>query len=94
MPLLLGQYGSCSVARWPVELLENILQNLRNNLPPEIVVIVLLLITACRLGNYRQFLLLLYPTVQLHIFPHCYEYEANLKIPFGPNESFSKDKLK
>ena len=33
-PCLLGQHGSCSPAQWPGELLENMLQTLRNKLPP------------------------------------------------------------
>ena len=36
-PCLLGQHGSSSTAQWPVELSENILQNLRNKLPPKTV---------------------------------------------------------
>ena len=36
-PILLGQHGSNSTAKGPVELLENILQNLLLNLPPQTV---------------------------------------------------------
>ena len=35
----LSQHGSCSIAGRPVKLSENILQNLRNKLPPKTVVI-------------------------------------------------------
>ena len=34
-PCLLGEHGSCSTAQRPVELSENILQNLFHNLPPQ-----------------------------------------------------------
>ena len=36
-PCLLGQHGSCSSAQLPVELSENMLQNLLLNLPPQTV---------------------------------------------------------
>ena len=36
-PCLLGQHGSCSTAQRPVELSENILQNLFNKLLPQTV---------------------------------------------------------
>ena len=36
-PCLLGQHGSCSSAQLPVELSENMLQNLFLNLPPQTV---------------------------------------------------------
>ena len=36
-PCLLGQHGSCNSAQLPVELLENMLQNLFLNLPPQTV---------------------------------------------------------
>ena len=36
-PKLLGLHGSCSSAKLPVELSENILQNLLLNLPPQTV---------------------------------------------------------
>ena len=36
-PCLVGQHGSCSTAQQPVELLENISQNLCNKLPPQTV---------------------------------------------------------
>ena len=36
-PCLLGQHGSCSSAQLPVELTENMLQNLFLNLPPQTV---------------------------------------------------------
>ena len=38
-PCLLGQHGSCSSAQLPVELSENMLQNLFHNLPPQTVCI-------------------------------------------------------
>ena len=34
---MLGQYGSCSTAQWPVELSKNIIQNLFNKLPHQTV---------------------------------------------------------
>ena len=36
-PCLLGQHGSCSTAQLPVDLSENMLQNLFPNLPPQTV---------------------------------------------------------
>ena len=36
-PCLLGQHESSSTAQWPGELSENILQHLRNKLPPQTV---------------------------------------------------------
>ena len=37
-PCLLGQHSSCGSAKLPVELSENMLQNLLHNLPPQAVI--------------------------------------------------------